>query len=124
MRVFAISLAISARVAREDLLLFDFFWGILASCHVSEGQEWSIQTSILRNALPRQPVHTPGGQKKFPIRIGRGKELRSVVTTTNPCLRPGDHRAAMASVAGTRVAALNSSSSSRNLAEESLSFFV
>src|SRR5271169_4715551 len=47
-----------------------------------ERQERSIRTSILRSALLREPVHTSNGRKKSPIRIGRGKEPRSAVTTT------------------------------------------
>jgi hypothetical protein len=48
-----------------------------------------------------------GRPEEVLIRIGCGKILRSVVTTTTPRLTRDNYRAAMASVAGTRVAAFN-----------------
>lgn len=107
MRVFAISLVISARVARVCPMFFDFFWVILASCHAANGKNGQYRPVFSEaHYFDDRRTHS-GTQEEALARIGRGKVLRSVVTTSTPRLTRDDHRAAMASVAGIRVAAFN-----------------
>ena len=88
-------------------LFFDFFCVIPASCHAANGKNGQYRPvfSEARHFANRR-THS-GRPEEALIRSGRGKVLRSVVTTTTPRLTRDNHRAAMASVAGIRVAAFN-----------------
>jgi hypothetical protein len=63
MRVLAISLAISARVARMRPLPLDFFWFMAASWHESSAQERSIQTILRITAAPAGHPNSYGTAK-------------------------------------------------------------